>query len=124
VFVDWGPRPVGERFEHGGTDALVVVREEDFADLPDWIAELQERKQHASKKACRYCYEDPFPGTVERIVGDSPEVCAADHKPPRWGEFTACCGVRVGTSFGYKHGVRGTIGLGGTGAIARGLARL
>jgi len=38
-----------------------------------------------------------------KVIGDPPELCAQDHRPPSWGRFTACCHRRVGEPFyGYS----------------------
>ena len=34
--------------------------------------------------------------TYWKIFGDPPELCAQDHRPPRWAQYTKCCEVRVG----------------------------
>lgn len=93
--VDWGSRLAGDRFGYGDAGGLVVVRDEDLADLPDWIPLRQEQLKNPVEGTCKLCGEQ-WRGVTEPFYLEDPILAAQDHKAPRMGCKTVCCGASCG----------------------------
>jgi hypothetical protein len=90
--VYWGSQVALEKASSPSARALVVVREEDFDQLPEWITQRLDQLANLELGRCTVCGA-VWKGTSQFYLED-PGLSQQDHKAPRIGHMSVCCNVQ------------------------------